>query len=296
MKAGCRALLVIACALAAPLAMAQRSAPEVKESQQRFESSAAGWRKSAMRSPGLSRAEIDSLNDIRFVYERSPLPKVTSLHRFGERKVVVSDGLMSLVEDLIRADAISAAAPPTQAADRRNCFAAFSRLALRVARENARLAMQDRRARLRAVPRLSAWLEGRVIDGCRGVEAADLTRPAIEEAVAVGTDASLVWLLARQSALHLLPGANMDTTCASELDRAAVQRAAAIGIDVLRAYPAVLAHAVLLDQAPSAATPAATCQLARQRLASFFQHAAPMAAGSEFAALQSRALAAWPDQ
>jgi len=297
MKAGCR-LLVIACGLSltAPVTLGQRKAAEVKESQQRYESSAAGWRKSAMRSPGLSPAEIDTLNDIRFVYERSPLPKVASLRRFGERKVVVSDGLMSLVEDLIRADAISAAATPKQAADRRDCFAAFGRLSLGVARDNARLATRDRQARLRAVPRLSAFVNGRSADGCRGIEPSELAQPAIEEAVAMATDAALVWLLARQAALHMLPSVNTDAApCVNEIaDRKATQHAASIGVDALRAFPMVLAHAVLFDQAPTAAT-AAACSPARERVASFFQAAAPGAAGSHLAALRARALAAWPD-
>lgn len=297
MKAGCR-VLVIACglSLAAPMAMGQRSTAEVRESQQRYESSAAGWRKSSLRSPRLSPAEIETLNDIRFIYERSPSPKAASLRRFGERKVVISDGLMSLVEDLIRADAITAAATPRQAADRRDCFTAFGRLALGVARDNARLATQDRRARLRAVPRLSAFVDGRSADGCRGIEPAELVQPAIEEAVAVAADAALVWLLARQAALHLLPAANTGAaTCASEIaDRAAVQHATASGVDVLRAYPMVLAHAVLFGQAPPGA-PSASCPLARERIAGFFQAAAPQAAGSDLPALRSRALAAWPD-
>ena len=83
---------------------------------------------------------------------------------------------MSLVEDLIRADAITAAATPKQVADRRDCLAAFGRLALGVARDNARLATQDRQARLRAVPRLSAFVNGRSVDGCRGIEPAALDK------------------------------------------------------------------------------------------------------------------------
>ena len=112
----------------------------------------------------------------------------------------------------------------------------------------------------------------------------------------MATDAALVWLLARQAALHMLPAANTNAaTCASEFaDRNAVQHAVAIGIDALRAVPMVLEHAVLFNRAPAAAA-AAACSPARERVASFFQAAAPRAAGSDLAALRSRALAAWPD-
>ena len=86
----------------------------------------------------------------------------------------------------------------------------------------------------------------------------------------MATDAALVWLLARQAALHMLPAANTDAaTCASEIaDRNAVQHAVAIGVDALRAFPMVLAHAVLFDPAPAAAA-AAACSPARERVASF---------------------------
>lgn len=343
-------VLMVLMVLTATAALGQRTPGEVQAAQQRFTASASGWSKSASRLTGLADSEKDMLSDIRYVYELSPLPKVKSLRRFGERRVVVSDGWMSLTEDLVRADVVSAAGIATGKGS--DCFSDFSRTALTAARDNLRRAADGAGNALKTVPRLATFINSDDPGGCRGLKKSDLTGPKIEEAVANGVDAALVWLLARQTALLIEPQVSNPMQKAPEpliapavssasappverpiekasappvkpmcahaaaspppatasssprqslhvinncraqwADQRAIDRAAALCIDLLPGHAGVLSHLVLFGNAGDG--PGSDgCLLPKERAEAFFKEMA--ATHPDLKAVEQRAAKAWP--
>jgi hypothetical protein len=80
-----------------------RDAADVAVAEARFESTTAAYRKGLMRLLQGDAAAQAVLADVQFVFLRSSVPKIVTLQRFGRRTVTISDGWMSLAEDLARA-------------------------------------------------------------------------------------------------------------------------------------------------------------------------------------------------
>jgi hypothetical protein len=232
--------LALLAALAGPALAAPRVAADVALAQQRYEATAEHLRKRLGQPRDLDEETKERLKELRFVYLRSALVEVRNERRFGATRVVVSDGWFVLAEDLLRAHALSAEAK------RPGCLSHYARAALAAARTNLERTAQGRRA-LIAPPRLDAFLAaaaGRRGDACQGLWPGRLQRPAIEQSVAAGLDAMLVWLIARQITLH--DPAMATAACpARAADEAANAYAARAGVDLAPAAAAVRAHAAL---------------------------------------------------
>lgn len=227
MSACARCLLSVSLAVAVSLSLpawsATRTLDDARRSQARFESTAAGYRQAAVRLPGMTTAEKDVLGDMKFVYEHSAAVRVRAVRQFGQRKLVVSDGWMSLVEDLTRAAALA-----TQTNDDR-CFYAFTEASIAVARDNLRRAGMVN-AEMREVPRLADFVEARSKSSCAGLRPSDLRKQKIEEAVDIGVDAALVWAIGRELAAQVDPrDAKPPASVASAASAALAVLAAASG-------------------------------------------------------------------
>lgn len=191
-------LFVLAIVQSPSALSAERTLDEVRLSKSRFEGVGAGYKQALSRLPMLSAADRDVVGDIRFVYEPSTLPRVQSVRQFGQRRIIVSDGWMALVEDLTRANAL--AAPPRDDA----CLLAFASTALDVARKNlARGA--DPEAHQRANARFVQFVRDRDNAACSALRRGDLVSQALEERVRSGVDATLVWVIGLEVALQFDP-------------------------------------------------------------------------------------------
>lgn len=253
---------------------AARDAKDVQLARQRFESTAATQRKLLQRDSTMSALLVAApasqaqeaktkeavrqvLEDMRFVLERSLLPDVRNERLFGGMGVVVTDGWMALAEDMIRASSADLKV---------ECVKDYERAALKTALRNRAQAAEHTRPSLEAIPRLadvvaSHQMRGGTNNPCKGVKASDLSQPFVNKKVAAGMDAMLIWLIARQTALHLdalqAPQApaekvtvGTDGFCPElTADRRALTYAQATRVDLQPAQSAMGAYAVLFTPA-----------------------------------------------
>lgn len=235
-------MAVLAVAAASPVHAALRSAADVRLAQQRFEAAANALRKEILLRTDLSEAQRERLRAVQFVYERASLPRVRNERRFGVVRVMVNDGWLALAEDMLRAAALG----------RRDgaCLAAYQAEALPVAQNNRKATAAQRTPRISAVPRLALVLErlgSEQADRACGPRALQrLYRPAVNEAVASGLDATLAWVVSRQIALLL--ATPVPRRCDDLLaDQRASVFARDAGFNLALAAPAVRQDVALMD-------------------------------------------------
>ena len=243
---------------------AERSTKEIQEARTRFESAGAGYRQTLMKVADVSEVERDALGDVKFVYELSSLPDVQSIRQFGQRRVAVSDGWMSLMEEVILAD---------RAAFRwgaEECFVSFVQHALSVVRTN-RERRSEREPNFAYVPRFEAYAKDVDRKECSSLRQANLRAKEVGNEVRGGVDAALAWIIGRELALQLNPrdmtpavppGARADTGDSEtssqtaknrmnmgearcrikQAERISVLRAGQMRLNLLPGYVAVVVH------------------------------------------------------
>ena len=212
--------LVIVSALAAD-AVASRAPDEIKQARARVESTGNAVRSTLSRRTGISVAERDVLADVKFVYSPSQLPSVQAIRQFGQRTVLVSDGWMSLVEDLTRAELL-ARSPRTP-----ECFHLFARTVLSTARANLSMTRLNPRAPPLVLPRFAEYVEDRSNVACTGIRSTDLRAAGIARAVRTGVDAALWWVIGRELALQFDPrDVDLPSSIAAEIAQAVSAAAA----------------------------------------------------------------------
>lgn len=238
---------------------------DVALAKQRFESSAAGIKRLLSTPKVLSDDERGRLAAVQFSFDRSPLPVLRHDRRFGEMRVVMSVGWITLAEELLRAEALS----------KPDCFRSFAPRVLAAVRDNRQAASEGARQRLRAVPRLSDHIEDNKRQrgsGCAEIGERQLRHPTVNDAVTTGLDATLFWSISREIQPLLASGtANMTAGPCDENagDQAASKWARLAGIDLAPGASAVLLHAAL-----SAAT---GCASSAQRFEEFMKEWVPEA-------------------
>lgn len=201
---------------------ASRTPDEIKQARERVESTGNAVRTSLKRQTGLGAGERDVLDDVKFAYSPSQLPSVQSIRQFGQRKVIVSDGWVSLVEDLTRAELL--ARPPASA----DCFHEFARKVLSKARTNLSMTRSNPRAAPLALPRFASYVEDRENHECAHLHPSVLRASGIDRAVRVGVDAALWWALGRELALQFDPrDTGLPSSVAANIAMAASAAAAA---------------------------------------------------------------------
>lgn len=247
-------------ALHAP-AGAARTADEAKRAQAQFESTAAGYRRELLKLGGWSERERQTLADIQFVYERKGLPRAEMVYRFGERKVIVSDGWMMLAQEALRANAVS----PQGTAP--NCYTAYLAELLRVAGPGTAPLGQGAAAVTPALPSFRSFIEKKAEAGCQDVRLESLQSANTAKLVDEGLNAALVWLVGRLVALQMNSRNLPPASAASAADAAsatqqrletlcpvlaattkALEHAHSIGVDLRPGEPAIRAHETLFWQ------------------------------------------------
>lgn len=299
----CLVWLVAALCASSQAIAAPRSPLDVRRAQTRFESTAAGYRQIVGRLPGVSTAEREVMGDVRFVYERSSLPRAQALNMFGERKVVLSDGWMAMVEEAVLAGVATART------DEPMCFSTYIAIAVQSVRNNRRQGNGSGSPAPYAMPRFADFVG--LTSNCSGVKGADLRSRAVEDATAIGVDSALVWQIGRLVALHTRdiavasspvvvtsgPVEANNTGCAIDAaNRRSIERAAKLHIDLLPAHAAILAHELLFAVEPGEANEGG-CEQARRRVDSLFESLKPAHAtavgAKELEAARSRVASAW---
>lgn len=239
-RAATLAALAGLCAL--PAIAGPRSADDVRQAQQRHESSTSGVRRDLLRDKRFPETARDLLRDVQFVYRRDTIVDLRSERRFGTTQVVVSDGWMELSDQLLRAAALGK--PP--------CLTSYAKVALEAARNNRQQWQDGTPSGLRRMPTLETHVDA---GQCPEVGLRDLKRPKVDEAAIAGTDAMLTWLTLRQLAQlpGVLPGlaaAPPDAAGCPDLDAdaRALAWSSALKVDLHAALPAIAAHAALFSR------------------------------------------------
>jgi len=267
-------LLTAACVLL-PACVGARTPTDVLRSQSRFVSAATGYRQDLLQRTGLEPRTREAVEGAQFVYERSQIPSVRTVRRFGERRIVISDGWMAITEEMVRASVIARhrGAP--------GCFRAYATNIIKEARKNRVLLENARPEELSVLQSFSDFVESP--DGedyCAGLNPWDWKSPGVEEDVAAGIDAALIWLVGRQLALLVDPADDLAFHCPEDwADRVSREWAAALQIDLLPAHAAVLTQVLLSASAPSSAPLMPQCRTPKRRLEGFFEGLAATRAG-----------------
>ena len=201
----CLALVCVAAALwniAFSVAAADRAAPAVPASasqrlQQRFTAAAEGWRKAVLKLPDAKPHEAELVRELRIVVAPTHVPLLRVQRRLDGHTVIVSAGWLALLDQLLRAEAVSHGA-----ADKgKDCLSGYAGKLLTFFHENRDRAAEALQPR-RTWPRLTVLVEsGAAPTGCTHLKPADLQGPALQAQVDKAADAAALWLLTHQAAL-----------------------------------------------------------------------------------------------
>ena len=188
------ATAVTAAEVAAPNAPATAS----QRLQQRFTDAVEGWRKAASKLPGQKPHEEQLMRDLRVIVAPTPLPLLRVHRRLDGHTAIVSAGWLALLEELLRAEAVSEGVE----GDEKHCLSGYADAVMVVVRDNRDRAAKQPPQPLRAWPRLASLIEaGDAPFGCRQVHPARLRSAAVQARVDKAADSAAFWLLTRQAAL-----------------------------------------------------------------------------------------------
>jgi len=280
------------------LVVAPAHADQPMRLQDRFLAATEGWRKgvTALDGPPAKAPSASStadaplprsLRELRVLVAPTPVPAWQAQQRLEGRTIIVSAGWLELLDELLRAEALS-----QQQAD---CFGGYALLLgerLRIARParavlaaaaastagpvgdaaSAVLATSAASTAPPALPalpppRLLAWPRLRMLvgtaeapAGCAGIRPADLRRPGVQAVVDAGSDAVTLWLLTRQAArVGALPAAAAPVTPVAPVAPVASAASQASAASTARAAAATGAPATPSAPPPAVSMPACAC-------------------------------------
>lgn len=188
------AIAVPAAEVAAPTAPATAS----QRLQQRFTAAVEGWRRAVSKLPDQKPHEAQLVRELRVVVAPTPLPLLRVHRRLDGHTVIVSAGWLALLDELLRAEAVSEGA---EGGDK-HCLSGYAGAVMVVVRDNHDRAAKQPPQSLRAWPRLASLVEaGDAPVGCRQVHPARLRSAAVQARVDKDADSVALWLLTRQAAL-----------------------------------------------------------------------------------------------
>lgn len=181
------------CAAAADTAAATVPRSESQRLQQRLAAAVEGWRKAVVKHPDIKPHEA-LVQELRVVVAPTPLPLLRVQRRLDGSTLVVSAGLLMLLEELLRAEAASALV-----ADSAGCLSSYEDRVMAVVQHNRERAGPASRP-LQAWPRLASLVEsGQAPEACKALTPADLRSPALKARVQTDADAATMWFLTRQA-------------------------------------------------------------------------------------------------
>lgn len=199
----CPPALIVAmllCCGVAGAAAADKAATSVRASdsqrlQQRFVVAAEGWRKVAVTLPEIKAHEA-LVRDLRIVVAPTAVPSLRVQRRLSGSTILVSVGWLALLDELLRAEAVSTLVPGNA-----DCLSSYAGKVKTVLQDNRERVKHPPRP-LQAWPRLAPLIEaGDKPEGCKVLTPHDLRSPAIGARTEDDGDAAILWLLTRQAAL-----------------------------------------------------------------------------------------------
>lgn len=182
--------------------------PAVSSSQKqvaRWTAAYVGWRGATWTWPGETEREASLRRDTRLLVVPTPAPILNTQRRLDGRAVVISVGLIALLDELLLAEIVSgldqpAASPLAQAPEA--CFDHYARELLVVTDRNRGAMKAKPPEPLQAWPRLTALVDaGRAEGACKSLTSAMLRSASTQQALAASTDALALWVLTRQNLL-----------------------------------------------------------------------------------------------
>jgi hypothetical protein len=189
--------------------------------QQRFTAAVDGWRKAVSKLPDQEPHEAQLVRELRVVVAPTPLPLLRVQRRLDGYTFIVSAGWLALLDELLRAEAVSDG--------KRDCLSRYLAKVGGALRDNRDRAAKEVPEAPHALPRLATWLESRETpEDCRKLSAR-LRSAAVQARADEYADTAVLWLLTRQAALLVSlpippaasdPGAPKDTAPASPRARA----------------------------------------------------------------------------
>lgn len=180
-------------AMAADSSAAAVPSSDSQRLQQRFAAAVEGWRKAAVKHPDME-PHAALVRELRVVVAPTPLPLLRVQRRLEGSTLVVSAGWLMLLDELLRAEAVSALV-----ADSAACLSSYEDEVMAAVQHNREHAKFPSRP-LQAWPRLSAWVEsGQAPEACKALTPEDLRSPAVKARVQADADAAALWLLTRQA-------------------------------------------------------------------------------------------------
>lgn len=203
--------MLLGCGVAGP-ARADDVAPGVLASesqrlQQRFVVAADGWRKAVVALPDVKPHDA-LIRSLRIVVAPTPVPLLRVHRRLDGSTIVVSAGWLALLDELLRAQAVS-----VLAAGNAGCLSSYAAKVKAVVQDNRERAKHPARPQ-QAWPRLAPLVEsGQKPEGCEALMPSDLRSPAVQERIEELSDAAALWLLTRMAAIVIalpVPKANDD--------------------------------------------------------------------------------------
>lgn len=161
--------------------------------QQLFAAAVEGWRKAAVKHPDMKPHEA-LLRELRVVVAPTTLPLLRVQRRLEGSTLVVSAGWLMLLDELLRAEAVSALVPDSAA-----CLSSYEDEVMTAVQRNRERAKSPSRA-LQAWPRLTSLVEsGQAPGACKALAPEDLRSGAVKARVQAEADAAALWLLTRQA-------------------------------------------------------------------------------------------------
>lgn len=180
-------------AMAADTTTATLQRSDSQRLQQRFAAAVEGWRKAVVKHPDIKPHEA-LVRELRVVIAPTPLPLLRVQRRLDGSTLVVSAGLLMLVDELLRAEAVSALV-----ADSAGCLSSYEDRVMAVVQHNREHAGSPPRP-LQAWPRLTSLVEsGEAPEACSALTPGDLRSPAVKARVEADADAAAMWFLTRQA-------------------------------------------------------------------------------------------------
>lgn len=160
--------------------------------QQRFLATAQGWRKAVLKLPGVKPHEAELVGALRIVVAPTPLPMLRGQTRLEGHVIVVTAGWLTLLDDLLRAEALSELDARGKA-----CLTSYQ-AAIEAARKKER---ETPTKPPQVWLRLASFVEAdKAAAGCGKFRLADLRSPAVQARVEYDADTVVLWLLTRQAA------------------------------------------------------------------------------------------------
>jgi len=153
-----------------------------------------GWRGAKWTWPGETAREAELRSQTRLLISPSSTPLISAERRVDGNAIVISSGLIAVVEELLLAETVGIKGEPS------GCFGIYSGDTLKYIKSNRSALSRVPAGVLQAWPRLTTLVQAeKARDECAGLTPAALRSASTSVQVAAATDALVMWLLTWQN-------------------------------------------------------------------------------------------------